>query len=360
MADALLIHGLVGAPSSVLAEDGLITALDGEANREGMGRRLDGAGCSVHPGFIDLQVNGIDDLDFTADPSSITAGGQALARHGVTAYLPTIVSSARGRVDAALAAIGSADDGAAPIGLHVEGPFIAPARRGAHDPAHRRDPDLAEIRGWVSSGVRMVTLAPELPGALDAVQLIAEAGGVAAVGHTDADAGVTHEAIERGARYATHLFNAMPPLHHREPGPVGTLLADVRVTIGLIADGEHVHPTLLRIVAEAAAGRVSVVSDQVATSLGGARLADGRRPDGTLAGGTRGLDHNLRAFAAVAGREAALAAVTSVPARLLGLDDGRGQLRVGGRADLVLLREDLTVAATIVGGRIAYAASAGE
>jgi N-acetylglucosamine-6-phosphate deacetylase len=150
----------------------------------------------------------------------------------------------------------------------------------------------------------------------------------------------------------------MPGLDHRAPGPVGAILADERVAVGLIADGHHVHPLVLGIVARAAAGRVSLVSDAVATGLGGRSLTHGpdgaRLPDGTLAGGSSGLDHAVRTFAGIAGREAALEAATQTPARLLGLDDGRGTLRVGGRADIVLLTPDLEVATTIVGGRVAF------
>ena len=280
----------------------------------------------------------------------------------MTAFLPTIVTSPRGTVERALAALGSVTDGAAPLGLHAEGPFISPSRLGAHDPAHRRDPDSGEIRAWVERGARLVTLAPEIPGGIAAVEAIVEAGAVAAVGHTDADAGMTRRAVDAGARYATHLFNAMPPLHHRSPGPVGALLADERITIGLIADGIHVDPAVLAVVARAAEGRISLVSDAVAGGLGGRGLSHGpegaRLPDGTLAGGSAGLDHVVRAFAGIAGREAAIAAVTDTPARLLDLEDGRGTLRIGGRADVVLLTEELEVAVTIIGGRVAFTSPA--
>ena len=150
----------------------------------------------------------------------------------------------------------------------------------------------------------------------------------------------------------------MPPLHHRAAGAVGALLADERATLGLIADGVHVDPLIIGLVARAAKGRVSLVSDGVANGLGGRALTHGpggaRTSDGTLAGGTAGLDHGVRTFAAVAGRDPAITAVTETPARLLGLDDGRGTLRAGGRADIVLLTDDLEVAVTIVGGRLAF------
>jgi N-acetylglucosamine-6-phosphate deacetylase len=358
MPDRLLITGLVGHPRAILITDGLIEALDGDGP-SGV-PTIDAEGLSAAPGFIELQVNGVGDADFTADPASIGRGAAMLPRHGVTSFLATVVTSPRGTVEAALAALpaAAAPDAAVPLGLHVEGPFISPRRLGAHDPAARRDPNLDEIREWLGGGVRMLTLAPELPGGLGALELIATAGAIGAIGHTDADAATAARAIDAGARYATHLFNAMPPLDHREPGPVGAILADERVVVGLIADGVHVHPLVLGTVARAAAGRVSLVSDAVATRLGGralTHLPDGARfPDGTLAGGSAGLDHGVRGFAGIAGRDAALAAVTEVPARLLGLDDGRGTLRVGGRADIVLLTDDLDVAATIIGGHVAF------
>lgn len=359
MTDRLLIHGLTGAPAAILAIDGRIAALDDVGAIHPNVERLDGRGLSAHPGFIELQVNGIAELDFSADPASIGRAGAMLARHGVTGFLPTIVSAPRGTVEAALDAVRRAEpnaDGAVPLGIHAEGPFISPARPGAHDPAFLRRPDLAELAAWIAGGVRMVTLAPELPRALEAIGLIVHAGAIAAIGHTDADATTTTRAIDAGARYATHLFNAMPPLHHRDPGPVGPLLADERVTVGLIGDGVHVAPSALAAAARAAAGRVSIVSDGVGRSLAGRRSGGGRLDDGRLAGGASGLDHCVRTMASLIGQDAAMAAVTSTPARLLGLDDGRGHLRVGGRADVVLLTDRLEVAATIVGGRIVHRA----
>ena len=356
MPDRLVIEGLTGSPGRIVVTDGLIETLDGPAI-PGMAA-LDGTGLTAAPGFIELQVNGIGDADFAADPASIPRAAAQLTRHGVTSFLPTIVTSPQGTVERALAALDLPTEGATPLGLHVEGPFISPHRLGVHDPTLRRDPDLGEIRDWLAGGARLITLAPELPGSLEAIEMIAAAGAIAAIGHTDADAATTGRAIEAGARYATHLFNAMPPLHHRTPGAVGALLADERVTLGLIADGSHVDPLVIGLVARVGEGRVSLVSDEVATGLGGRALAHGpggaRTPDGTLAGGTAGLDHGVRTFASIAGSEAAIAAVTETPARLLGLDDGRGALRAGGRADIVLLTADLEVAVTIVGGRVAF------
>ncbi|HEX5038725.1 MAG TPA: amidohydrolase family protein [Candidatus Limnocylindria bacterium] len=360
MARTLLIRDLAGPASTILVEDGRIAAIgEGDAAADEV---IDAGGLTALPGFIELQVNGIGEHDFTSDPTSIAAGARLLAAHGVTSFLPTIVTSLRGTVETALDALAATEvtDGAIPIGLHVEGPFLSPARHGAHDADLLRAPDLDELRSWTALGTRLVTLAPELPGALEAVRLIADVGAVAALGHTDADAATTRAAIDAGARYATHLFNAMPPIGHRDPGAAGALLADERVTVGLIADGVHVDPAVLAIAARAAAGRLSVVSDGVASSLGHRELErtdDGARlTDGTLAGGSLGLDHGVRTMAGLIGADAAIEAVTRTPARLLGLTDGRGDFRHGGRADLAIVTPDLQVALTIVAGRIVHPA----
>jgi N-acetylglucosamine-6-phosphate deacetylase len=360
MARTLLIRDLAGPATSILVEDGRIAALG--ADEATADEVIDAGGMSALPGFIELQVNGIGAHDFTSDPASMGPASALLARHGVTSFLATIVTSVRGTVDMALDVLAHLPetDGAVPIGLHVEGPFLSPARRGAHDPDLLRPPDLEELRAWTARGARIVTLAPELPGGLEAVQLIADAGVVAAVGHTDADAATARVAVDAGARYATHLFNAMPPMGHRDPGAAGALLADERVTVGVIADGVHVDATMLAVVGRAATGRLSIVSDGVSTSLGHRALEreDGasRLADGTLAGGSLGLDGGVRTMTGLVGAGAAIEAVTRTPARLLGLEDGRGEIRVGGRADLAIVTPDVRVALTIVGGRVVHPA----
>ena len=359
----------------ILAIDGLIAAIvDADAPLEmpGEARRIDVDGLLAVPGFIDLQVNGACGHDITDDPASMWSIGESLARHGVTAFLATVVSSERGRVDDALDAWrgGDAVAGAIPIGLHVEGPYLSTARAGAHRPAQLRPPDAAEASSWTpDAGVRIVTLAPELPGALDLVAELSSRGVVVAAGHSDADAATGRAAIDAGVRYATHLLNAMRPLDHRAASLAAALLDDDRVTIGLIADGLHIAPEMLAVVRRAIGpARVSLVSDAMAgldmapgtMQLGDAEVvvgADGARlPDGTLAGSVAGLDVGLRTFVAATGCDVseALAAVTSRPAALLGLGEGRGRLEVGGRADIALLTSALEVAATLVGGEVAW------
>jgi N-acetylglucosamine-6-phosphate deacetylase len=364
-------------PVRILVVDGRIAAIEdvgAPLDTPADVRRVDVAGLIAAPGFIDLQVNGACGHDITEDPSSMWAIGRSLARHGVTAFLATIVSSEAGRVDQATDAWRSEppSPGAIPIGLHVEGPFLSPARAGAHRPEQLRPPDATEASGWTpKAGVRIVTLAPELPGALDLVGELAARGVVVAAGHTDADAATGRAAVDAGVRYATHLLNAMRPLDHRAPSLAAALLDDDRVTIGLIADGLHVAPEMLALVQRTIGpGRLSLVSDATAgldlapgrVRLGGAEVivgADGARlADGTLAGSIAGLDVGLRTLVAATGCELgeALATMTRVPAELLKLGEGRGWLEVGGRADITLLTTGLEVAATLVGGKVAWSA----
>jgi N-acetylglucosamine-6-phosphate deacetylase len=379
MPDApILITGLgslgdLAGPSAVLVKDGRILALDADAQAAaGSADLVRADGLTAVPGFIELQLNGIDGHDFTSDPSSIWEVGAGPARYGVTAFLPTIVTSPRGTVESALDAwrTGTATGGQpVPLGLHVEGPYLAVARAGAHDRSLLRPSEPDEIAGWIArGGLRIVTLAPEVAGGFEAIAQLTAAGVVASIGHTNADLAATRRAIDAGARYATHLFNAMSPMGHRAPGAPGALLDDPRVTLGLILDGHHLDPVVTSLVTRLAPGRISLVSDAIA-ALG---LPDGthrlgamevvvregavRLADGTLAGSVAGLDACVRELARVTGSPAAaVEAVTATPARLLG-DADRGHLRPGARADLVLLDADLVVRRTIVGGRTAFEA----
>ena len=369
-------HLADGREVRILAVDGRIAAVEAPGaplDVPPQTRRIDVAGLVAAPGFIDLQVNGACGRDITDDPPSMWAIGESLASHGVTAFLATIVSSEAGRVGEAIEALDGApaSAGAVPIGLHLEGPYLSPERAGAHRPDKLRAPDPAEAAGWTPDvGVRMVTLAPELPGALDLVSELSTRGIIVAAGHTDADAEIGRAAVEAGVRYATHLFNAMRPLDHRAPPVAAALLDDDRVTIGLIADGLHVAPEMIALVRRMVGpGRLSLVSDAMAgldmppgsVHLGASEVVVGpdgaRLADGTLAGSIAGLDAGLRTLVAATGCDQgeALATVTSTPAQLLGLGEGRGRLEVGGRADVTLLTRELEVAATLVAGEVAWA-----
>jgi N-acetylglucosamine-6-phosphate deacetylase len=361
---------------ALLLKDGMIAALGGDASGGASGaRRVDADGLVLAPGFIELQVNGAGGRDITADPTSMWSVGECLVEFGVTSFLPTVVSSPGDVREAArrvlLAGSPRGYRGANAVGLHVEGPFLNPARRGAHDARHLRPPDATVVAGWSpADGVRVVTLAPELPGALDVTRSLVRRGVVVSAGHSMATAEEARRGFDAGIRYATHLFNAMPPLDHRAPGLAGAALADERVTVGLIVDGHHVDPLAVELAWRLAGpSRFSVVSDGIAalgTESGTYRLGDAgltvdregaaRTPDGRLAGGSVGLDEaarNLMVFTRATPAEA-IATVTSTPARVLGLDD-RGRIAIGSRADVVLLSPDLHVVATIVAGDVVHA-----
>jgi N-acetylglucosamine-6-phosphate deacetylase len=341
-------------------------------------RRLGAAGLSLAPGFIDLQINGAFGNDFTSEPGTIWQVASLLPRYGVTSFLPTIVSSPREKVEMAQGVICACPPpqfkGAVPLGLHLEGPFLNPAKRGAHSPAHLRLPDTAEAQGWTPDrGISLVTLAPELPGAHEMVEMLVARGIVVGAGHSLASYEQGVAGIDAGITYGTHLFNAMSVLDHREPGLVGALLGDDRITAGIIADGIHLHPSLVALAWKAKGPlRVSLVTDAMAAlgmpdgtyKLGDqdvlvegatARLADGR-----LAGSVLTLDQAVRNLANFVGCSPfnAIETVTTVPALLLGMADSRGRIAPGSRADMVLLDSELHVVETLVAGEVVYSTRA--
>ena len=323
------------------------------------------------PGLIDLQVNGAGGVDLTSasdPPVALRHVARTLAAHGVTAFCPTIVSSPRELIVARLSAYSGStvDGGAEPVGVHVEGPFIDPDHRGVHELQALRNATRQEIDTWFAAGPpAIVTLAPERPGGLEAIRQLADGGVVVSLGHSGANADVAETAVKAGARMATHLFNTMPPLHHREPGLVGALLASNAV-LGLIGDGVHVHPLVVDLVVKrCGAERVAIVSDALASGgmppgeyvLGDQRVvSDGRqvrRLDGTLAGSAMLLDgclRNLRAWLPDLSPAMLLQMVSQTPASVLGLSR-KGRIAVGYDADLIALDEGFTITRTFVRGK---------
>jgi N-acetylglucosamine-6-phosphate deacetylase len=337
---------------------------------------IDADGLLLTPGFIDLQFNGGFGQDFTADPTTIWAVAAQLPQHGVTAFLPTIITSPleKSVLGRRVVVEGRPDGyrGAAPLGMHIEGPFLNPAKKGAHNPSYLRLPGLDAVRDWSpADGVRLVTLAPELPGALPVIEALSSRGVLVSAGHAMASYEQAVAGFDAGIRYGTHLFNAMPSLLHRDPGLPGALLTDERVIVGLIADGIHTHPAMVKLVWQALGPqRLNLVTDAMA-ALGmppGQHLlgdyvvdVDGftcRLADGTLAGSILSMDQALRNLIAFTGcaLEEAMQTMTTTAARAIGLEHERGQVAPGFVADLVLLSPDLHVRGTIVDGELVYAA----
>ena len=363
--EAALVDGRL-VPGDVAVDDGLVSAV-------GLGAR-GGRGVAA-PGFVDLQVNGFAGVDFLgADAAGYASAGEALLRTGVTAYLPTLITAPEEELLAALGTVPAGPTGptghAGPrvLGAHLEGPFLSPARLGTHPAAARRDPDPGLLGRLLAGGpVRLVTLAPELPGALELVDLLQARGITVSVGHTDATAAEAHAAFDRGVRAVTHVFDAMRPFAHRDPGVVGAALARADVVVQAIVDGVHLDPDVVRIVWRIAAGRLALVTDATAGAglgdgtyaLGALRITvrDGvaRRADGVLAGSTLTMPQAVRNLVAAGAPLAqALEAASAVPARALGLSR-TGRIEPGLPADLVVLDDRLEVVRTLVGGKTRFA-----
>lgn len=328
---------------------------------------LAGPAAVLTPGFVDLHGHGGGGAAFDEGADAIRTSRDLHRRHGTTRAVISLVTAplellaARAAVVADLAA---ADPGV--LGSHLEGPFLDPAHHGAHDPALLRDPAPADVERLLEAGrgtVRQVTIAPERPGGLDAVRRVVAAGAAAAIGHTAADGDATRAAIEAGATILTHAFNAMPGIHHRDPGPIPVAARDERVTLELIADGVHVRDDVMRMLFAAAPGRVALVTDAMAAT----GMPDGAYTIGALDVDVAGGVARVRATGAIAGstltQDAALrravgfgaalpdavAALTAVPAAAIGRGD-LGSLAAGAVADAVLLDASLRVRAVWAAG----------
>jgi N-acetylglucosamine-6-phosphate deacetylase len=317
------------------------------------------------PGLVDLQVNGFAGVDLLeADADGYRRAGDALLETGVTAYLPTFVTAPEAQLLAALREVPATSDGPRVLGAHLEGPFLSELRLGIHRAGARRDPDVELLERLLAAGpVRLMTLAPELPGADALIEHLLRHEVAVSCGHSDATAEEANAAFDAGVRSVTHLFNAMRPFRHRDPGIVGAALARDDVVVHVILDGVHLAPETASVVWRAAAGRVALVTDAMA----GAGLTDGsyrlagldieivdgvaRGPTGALAGSTLTLIEAVRNLHALgAPLEDAIVAATEVPARVL-RNPGIGRIAVGLPADLLVLSDELEVERVLVDGR---------
>ena len=312
----------------------------------------------VVPGLVDLQVNGIDDVDLRrCGTDGYQSASLQLAAAGTTAVQPTLHSMDLSGYEQALSVLAEVHArppaGCRILPAHLEGPFLSPAWAGAHDPSHLVDPDPELLDRLLASGpVGFVTLAPELPGGLDLVRSCVSRGITVSVGHSDADAAGTVAAVDAGARHLAHCWNAHRRLSARDPGPAGAALTDPRVTVGLIGDLVHVAPEVVRLTLAAAPGRVAMTTDSVALPVGAEiSVVDGavRRGDGTIAGGVARPDDCLRNLVELGcSLPDALEACGAVQRRLLGLPEVL--VRPGDPADLVVLDDGLRPIRTLVGG----------
>jgi N-acetylglucosamine-6-phosphate deacetylase len=366
---SLIDDGDVIDDAWVLFEGGRVAAQGTGDDRPDAAEGLDGAGSILTPGFIDIHGHGGAGVSYDDGPDAIRAARELHRAHGTTRAVISLVTASIDDLVARIAAVAElAGSDPTVLGSHLEGPFLDPEHKGAHTGHLLRGPDPASVDRLLDAGrgtIRQITLAPELPGAADAIARFVAAGVVVAVGHTDADEAVARRAFDAGATVLTHAFNAMRGIHHRAPGPVVAALRDPRVTLELVADGVHVHPDLIAVVFAAASERVALVTDAMAAAgagdgcyaLGGldvtvsdgvARLGDG----GPIAGSTLTQDEALRrAVAAGVPLPAAVRALTSTPARAVRRPD-LGRLTIGSPADAVLLDDTLRVRGVWVDGTL--------
>ena len=365
----------------VVIEDGIIASVhpvEGRQADSGELQHIDARDLWVIPGLIDVHVHGSAGSDsMDATPAALRTMAEFFARHGVTSYLPTTITAPSPAIDAAVQNITNMPQpraGAQHLGVHLEGPYIGSQYRGAQPEEWLRSPDRQEYEKWFETGIiRLVALAPELPGAVDMIERGVRQGIRFSVGHSSASYEQVEQAADHGLSQATHTFNGMTGLHHREPGAAGAVLTDERIYAEIIADGIHLHPAVVKLVVRAKGiGRTILVTDAIRATgltdgeydLGGqiVQVRDGiaRTSRGSLAGSTLALDAALRNVMRFAGLpiQEALKMATTTPAEALGISSRKGIIQPGADADLALVDPELNVQATIVNGALVYDARA--
>jgi N-acetylglucosamine-6-phosphate deacetylase len=331
-------------------------------------------GLLIMPGLIDIHVHGSAGSDvMDATPEALEKMSSFFLQHGITTYLPTTVSHSSNRINQAIDNISqnlANSSGAVPLGVHIEGPYLCQPFRGAHPPEWLRNPDPKEYRQWLRSGViRTISIAPELPGTIDLINEGIANGVRFSAGHTQASPEEIKIAANAGLSLATHTFNGMAGLHHRDLGTVGALLADDRIFCEIIADGVHVHPEVLKMVirikgldhtvlvtdAMRATGLPDGDYDLAGHSIS-VRAGVARTASGGLAGSTLTLDravHNIQKFSGIPFHQAVHLA-TLTPAAALGLKGTKGEIRPGADADILIADTNMNVKAVMINGKIIY------
>ncbi|REJ05324.1 N-acetylglucosamine-6-phosphate deacetylase [Microbacterium bovistercoris] len=377
---SLLLHSARLVNDGFIVDDAWVLIENGRVAELGVGRDLPDAGTVVDvselagpgailtPGFIDIHGHGGAGAAFDDGIAAIRTARDMHRSRGTTRAVVSLVTGSLDALEARVAEIADLRETDADIlGSHLEGPFLDPGHKGAHDPELLRDPTADDVQRLLDAGrgtVRQMTIAPEIPGGLEALRVVVASGAVAAVGHTDADDDVVRAAFDAGATILTHAFNAMRPIHHRDPGPVLTAAADHRVTLEAIVDNIHLHPHVTKLLFDEAPGRVALITDSMAAagsvdgeySLGGLRVTvrDGvaRVDSGSIAGSTLTQDAALRnAVAAGVPLSEAVRALTETPAAAIGFGEELGSLRPGMLGDAVLLDADLRVVSVWTGAR---------
>lgn len=376
----VLRNGSYLSPSGVFlkgdiaVEDGRIFSIGALAGKHGGCENYDMNGYKIVPGFIDIHTHGALGYDvMTASPIQLRGLSKFLVQNGVTSFLPTTITADMAAIKSALENIKTAsamdDMGASILGVHIEGPYINSKQKGCHEVSLIKPPEITEyeaFRSVLGDNLKLrITVAPEIPGAMEFIRYVSSRGDSITIGHTDADSKTVLEAVDNGAVSFTHLFNAMKGIHHREPGTVGAALSG-DAYVELICDGIHLHPEIIKMVHKTKGiDKILLVTDAMnATGLGDGyyefggftiKVADGiaRQGDGTLAGSTLTLMKavkNMMRFTGIAFEEAVRMATIN-PARAIGMDDLTGSIELGKLADFVIVNDDLNIVAVFSKGR---------